>query len=90
MNIEHVRAKHGIAKQIIKMIEEELEHNPDLKAKAMHVILDKKRRSMQTLKQSNSLSLLKNAKFVPTKIPESRFLFSKDMLPTLKQVIYFS
>ena len=70
-------------------MEEELNHNPDNKAKALHLLIEKKQKAANLLDKSNKLSLLRNKKFIATNIPDPKYLFSVKILPTMKQVIHY-
>ena len=70
-------------------MEEELNHNPDNKAKALHLLIEKKQKAANLLDKSNKLSLLRNKKFIATDIPDPKYLFSVKILPTMKQVIHY-
>ena len=90
MKADDIKNKFGIADQVKRVFEATLVINPDLKAKSLLTYITKKRRATEILMKSNQIELLKDSNFIPVLEPDPIFIFSKHILPTLKQIILFS
>lgn len=87
----HLEPSYGVPLQIIDIIEELLESNPDLKANDLLRAITKKRKKNERLSKELEFQLSCNPDYIPTlkqKKINLHYVFDKKLVPDLIKVIY--